>query len=203
MARSGSRNTSPRKKHNISNTLHSIDFAGGYSGIAITTHGSDCYFAICSAMITATFVFLGLSWTKPREHRIFHYITAAITMTASIAYFSMGSNIGWAPIAVEFVRSNPKVAGFNREIFYVRYIDWVITTPLLLLDLLLTAGLPAPTIAWVIFIDEVMIICGLVGALVRSSYKWGYFTFGCAALLFIGTLPHSSSKSSSATNAQS
>ena len=24
---------------------------------------------------------------------------------------------------------------------------------------------------------------GLVGALVRSSYKWGYFVFGCAALL--------------------
>jgi bacteriorhodopsin len=137
-------------------------------------------------MVTATFVFLGLAYTKPREHRVFHYITAAITMTASIAYFSMASNIGWAPISVEFVRSNPKVAGLAREIFYVRYIDWVITTPLLLLDLLLTAGLPAPTIAWVIFIDEVMIICGLVGALVRSSYKWGYFTFGCAALLYIG-----------------
>jgi len=25
-----------------------------------------------------------------------------------------------------------------------------------------------------------------VGALVRSSYKWGYFAFGCAALLYIG-----------------
>lgn len=54
------------------------------------------------------------------------------------------------------------------------------------MDLLLTAGLPWPTIMWAILIDEVMIITGLVGALVRSSYKWGYFTFGCVALLYIG-----------------
>ena len=130
-------------------------------------------------MATATIAFLGLAYTKPREHRIFHYITAGITMVASIAYFSMASNIGWTPTTVEFIRSNPKVAGLNREIFYVRYIDWFITTPLLLLDLLLTAGLPTPTIAWVMLIDEIMIVCGLVGALVRSSYKWGYFVFGC------------------------
>ena len=79
-------------------------------------------------MITATFAFAGLSYTKPREQRVFHYITAAITMVASIAYFSMGSNLGWTPIAVEFQRSSPKVAGLNREIFYVRYIDWYVPT---------------------------------------------------------------------------
>lgn len=47
----------------------------------------------------------------------------------------------------------------------------VITTPLLLLDLLLTAGLPWPTILYTILIDEIMIITGLIGALVTSSYK--------------------------------
>ncbi len=46
-----------------------------------------------------------------------------------------------------------------------------ITTPLLLLDLLLTAGLPWPTILLTILVDEVMIVTGLVGALVKSSYK--------------------------------
>lgn len=30
-----------------------------------------------------------------------------------------------------------------------------------------------------------MIICGLVGALVKSSYKWGYFVFGCAAFFAV------------------
>jgi len=158
---------------------------GKSSDINITTHGSDWYWAVCAVMTVATFTFIGLSMTKPRQERIFYYITAAITMVASIAYFSMGSNLGWTPIDVEFQRSNPVVAGINREIFYVRYIDWFITTPLLLMDLLLTAAMPWPTILYIILIDEIMIVTGLVGALVRSSYKWGYFVFGCVALLFI------------------
>lgn len=53
------------------------------------------------------------------------------------------------------------------------------------MDLLLTAGLPWPTVLWTIFLDEVMIITGLVGALVASSYKWGYFTFAMFALFGI------------------
>ena len=75
-------------------------------------------------MTVATFAFIGLSFTKPRTHRTFHYITALITMVAAIAYFSMGSNLGFTPIAVEFARSNRRVSGTYREIFYVRYIDW-------------------------------------------------------------------------------
>ena len=46
-----------------------------------------------------------------------------------------------------------------------------VTTPLLLLDLLLTSGLPWPTILITILMDEFMIVTGLVGALTRSSYK--------------------------------
>ncbi|KAI9881092.1 MAG: ion channel activity [Pleopsidium flavum] len=149
-------------------------------------------------MGAATLIFIGLSFRKPRTHRIFHYITAGITLVAAIAYFTLASNLGWTPIDVEFRRTNPLVRGRNREVFYVRYIDWYvilnsfrrstvtgisrfITTPLLLLDLLLTAGLPWPTILVTILLDWVMVVTGLVGALVRSSYKWGYFAFGCVA----------------------
>lgn len=151
----------------------------------ITVRGSDWYYAVTAVMAVSTVVFMGLSFRKPQQERLFHYITAAITMVAAIAYFSMGSNLGWTAIQVEFERSNPKVAGNLRQIFYVRYIDWVITTPLLLLDLLLTCGLPTPTIIYTILIDEIMIVTGLVGALVKSSYKWGYFVFGCVAFLFV------------------
>lgn len=75
-------------------------------------------------MFAATIAFIGLSYTKPRTHRVFHYITAAITMVAAIAYFTMGADLGQTGIRVEFMRSNPKVSGELREIFYVRYIDW-------------------------------------------------------------------------------
>lgn len=155
------------------------------SDINITTNGSSWYWAVTAIMTASTFAFVGLSLMVPRRNRVFHYITASVTMVAAIAYFTMASNLGYTPILVEFQRSNPRVRGQYREIFYVRYIDWFITTPLLLLDLLLTAGLPWPTILYTLLLDEIMIVTGLVGALVASSYKWGYFVFAMIALFFI------------------
>lgn len=141
--------------------------------------------AVTAIMTVATIAFLAMSFMQPRTRRVFHYITASITLVAAIAYFTMASNLGWTPIDVEFQRGNPRVAGINRSIFYVRYIDWFITTPLLLLDLLLTAGLPWPTILFTLLMDEIMIVTGLIGALVHSSYKWGYYVFGCLAFLAV------------------
>jgi bacteriorhodopsin len=75
------------------------------SDINITTHGSDWYWAVTGVMATATIAFIGASFMVPREKRILHYITAATTLVASIAYFTMASNLGYTPIAVEFRRN--------------------------------------------------------------------------------------------------
>jgi bacteriorhodopsin len=77
-------------------------------------------------MTASTIAFAGLGLRQHRSRRIFHYITAGITMVAAVAYFSMASNLGFTPIAVEFQRGNPRVHGVYREIFYVRYIDWYV-----------------------------------------------------------------------------
>lgn len=60
-------------------------------------------------------------------------------------------------------------------------VDWAITTPLLLIDLLLSTALPLSEIFFIIFIDLVMIVTGLVSALVHSQYKWGLFAMGLAS----------------------
>lgn len=173
-----------------------------HADLEITTHGSDWYYAVCALMGTCAIAVLGLSFAKPRTHRLFHHISAGILAIAAIAYFSMGSNLGQVPIRAEFMRhSSSKVsAAGSREIFYARcvtsssvsfsadkgrYIDWFLTTPLLLLDLLLTAGLPWPTILAALLADEIMIVCGLIGALVPTRYKWGYWTFGMCALFYV------------------
>lgn len=68
---------------------------------------------------------------------------------------------------------------------FVRYIQWFITFPLLLLSVLLLTGLSLADILTVLFMGVVLVISGLVGALVPSTYKWGYYTFGGVALLYI------------------
>lgn len=155
------------------NALNINPNIGGRADISITTHGSDFYYAICTVMGVTALTVMGLSFLKPQSDRIFFYITAAINATACIAYFSMGSNLGQVPITAEFQRNDPIVRGVTREIFYARYIDWFVTTPLLLMDLLLTAGMPWPSILWTIFLDEIMIVTGLLGALTRTRYKFG------------------------------
>jgi len=162
------------------------------SDINITSHGADLYWAVSALMGVSALAFIahahfvvGRKTGGALQYIIFHYITAAICFVACIAYFTMASNLGYAAIQVEFQRNNPLVAGVYREIFYVRYIDWVITTPLLLLDVLLTSGLPWPVILFTILADEIMIVTGLVGALVSSQYKWGYFVFAMLALFFV------------------
>ena len=82
--------------------------------------------AVCAVMFISTMVFAGMSFTRPRSHRIFHYITAGITLVAAIAYFTMGADLGQTGIKPEYIRGNPKVSGNLREIFYVRYIDWYV-----------------------------------------------------------------------------
>lgn len=158
-----------------------------HADLAITVHGSDWYFAVCAVMGASTLIFMGLAMSQPQTHRLFHYITAGITAVACVAYWSMGSDLGQVPIQAEFIRkgSSAVAAAGTREIFYVRYIDWFVTTPLLLTDLLLTAGVPWPTLLITILADEIMIVTGLVGALTQTSYKWGYWVFGMFAFFFV------------------
>jgi bacteriorhodopsin len=56
---------------------------------------------------------------------------------------------------------------------------------MLLLELLLSTGLPLSESFTAVVFDEVMIITGLIGALISSQYKWGLFAFGCAAEIYI------------------
>lgn len=66
---------------------------GKTAQIALTTHGSDWYFAVCAVMTLSGFIFMGLAMRKPRKHRAFNYITSAVVFTAAIAYWSMASHV--------------------------------------------------------------------------------------------------------------
>ena len=155
--------------------------------IDITTGASSFLWAVFSIMAATGLGSMVWGMKTSRGERTFHYLSAAILGTASVAYFSMASNLGAAAIPVEFLRGSNLVNGMNptRSIWYARYIDWTITTPLLLLEILFVSGLPLSTIFITLFFDLVMIITGLIGALVQSTYKWGYFTMGCVAMLYV------------------
>jgi bacteriorhodopsin len=98
-----------------------------HADIANSTHGSDWLWAVTALFALSTLLILGFSFLIPRRARSLHYLAAAVTLVATIDYFTMASNLGFAAIGVEFVRNKAHVVGFTREIYYVRYIDWFIT----------------------------------------------------------------------------
>ena len=81
--------------------------------------------------------------------------------------------------------TNPYAAVLTDPSQYVRYIQWFITFPTLILAVLLPTGLSLSDIVITIFFSIFVVIAGLVGALVASTYKWGYYSFGCAALFYV------------------
>lgn len=63
---------------------------------------------------------------------------------------------------------------------FVRYIQWFINFPLLLILLLFTSGLSLSDILTTAFFAWVVVVCGLCGALTPSD-----FVLGVAALFYI------------------
>lgn len=75
---------------------------------------------------------------------------------------------------------------YIREIYWARYVDWSITTPLLLLDLALLAGLNGANILVAIVADVIMVLSGLFASFgQRDSQTWGWFAWGCIAYLVV------------------
>jgi bacteriorhodopsin len=63
--------------------------------------------------------------------------------------------------------------------FQVRYADWLLTTPLLLLDLGLLVGASNVDIGWIVFCDVIMVVAGFAGVVsTGTNAAWPLFIFG-------------------------
>ena len=125
-------------------------------------------------LATAYFAYLGSQ--SPFRGRYFYWITALITGVAFISYLVMASGAG------------STILDDGREFYYFRYIDWLVTTPLLLLDLaLLALARPARNtglIAGIIGLDIVMILTGLVaGSATNAFFSTVFFIISLAAMI--------------------
>ncbi|CAO1618726.1 unnamed protein product [Parajaminaea phylloscopi] len=147
----------------------------------ITKFGRTVLFVVFGIM-TASFIgFTAWSQRVAYRYRTLYVITLLINAIAAISYFAMATGFGDV-----IIRQSKHSLSANRELLVPRYIDWLFTTPLLLLDLTLLAGLPAGEILVVIVADVIMIVTGLIGALHQDlNYRWGFFAFSLAALFYV------------------
>merc|ERR1711939_287390 len=99
--------------------------------------GTKTLWVVFVLMFISTLAFYYLAFRVPVQKRLFHVITALITTFASISYFAMATGDGnsFAHIVVKEAHKHTPdtVEHIFRQVFWARYVDWALTTPLLIL----------------------------------------------------------------------
>jgi bacteriorhodopsin len=138
----------------------------------------------CAGMGLGVLAIGGLSLRAPSGQKHHFVMSAAVCAIAFTAYFAMANGYG-------IVRTG------GRMEFYARYIDWFLTTPLLIGGLLMI-GLSSRTgegeaardrnalVFGAVGADMFMILTGLAAGLTnQSAVKYGFYAISCIAFLVV------------------
>jgi len=153
--------------------------------------GQRTLWVVFVLMVIASIAFSGLAWTVPIQKRLYHIITTLIVIFASISYFAMATGHGVDYHLTKVRESHRHVPDTTKEVYrqvyWARYVDWSLTTPLLLLDLALLAGLSGGHIVIALVADIIMILTGLFAAFGNEGtpQKWGWYAIACIAYLVV------------------
>jgi bacteriorhodopsin len=152
----------------------------------LTVNGSNWLYTV-TAIYTVTFlVIFGLSFAARAGERFFHHLFTIANFVGAIAYYAMASDLGWELVQ----QANSLDNGLFRQIFYAKYILWVVTFPVANLALGVLSGISWTTILYNIALSWTWVVSYLVAAFTRTNYKWGFFAFGTIAwiILAVSTL---------------
>ena len=139
---------------------------------------SALYVVYVASMAGGALLFV--AWSRnPRGVPMWEYIVAtAIPVWSGLAYLAMGFGMGTAEVA-------------GQTTYWARYSDWVVTTPLLLVALWMTATTRTekrphvPVLLTIVIADVVMILCGLIADLSEGTARYLYYGIGVGALVVV------------------
>lgn len=131
-----------------------------------------------------------VSFRVEKRARLFHLLSGTVLGIAMVSYFAMatGKGVTWVP--THYDGKAPQLHKVLREVYYARYIDWLFTTPLLLVSLAFLGGLSPFDGLIVILFDIGMIVTGLLGGVTPARWhdgekaRWAFFAVSC--LFFLG-----------------
>lgn len=139
----------------------------------ITTHGSDLDWAIAALHLLLLLGTIAYTYITAPRKRIFHYLALSILLIATIYYYVLASNLGSHAVPVEFRHGN--IYTRTRQVFYARWIGYFLNFSLIWLALGLLSTVGWASILFTIGLTMLWATMFLIGELVRSSYKWGFW----------------------------
>ncbi|EJS44515.1 hsp30p [Saccharomyces arboricola H-6] len=170
----------------------------------ITKRGSDWLWAVFAVFAFVLLCYIIMFFiAENKSSRVTRYALAPAFLIAFFeffAFFTYASDLGWTGVQAEFnhVKVDKSITGDVpgvRQIFYSKYIAWFLSWPCLLFLIELTASITGKTEEGISALDMIhslliqivgtlfWVVSLLVGSLIKSTYKWGYFTIGAIAML--------------------
>ncbi|KAI9047914.1 hypothetical protein LZ554_007716 [Drepanopeziza brunnea f. sp. 'monogermtubi'] len=145
----------------------------------LVVNGSNWLWTVTAIYAFSLLVVIGLTYFAKNGEKIFHYLFQIALFVGTVCYFAMASDLGSTPI-----KTSVQDQGL-RQIFYNRYINWFVGWTPLILVVGLISGVSWATILYNIALTWIWVSSWLSGALVASTYKWGFFVFGTFAYLLL------------------
>lgn len=155
----------------------------------LSTHGSNWFWTLFSVFVLASILSFGHSLIRPRNERLFHKFTVFSFIVLSIQYFTLASNLGWTAVQAEFNHltvPGQSITPAIRQFFYARWVGYFLAFPPFIINFAILSGVSWSDALLAVASVEIFVVNFLIGPLIRSSYKWGYFVFGVVGLIVLG-----------------
>lgn len=107
------------------------------------------------------------AFRKRPEHRFYHYTLSQIHAIMGCCYLLLSDHV--------FVVHAPD----GHMIYYPRYVEWVLTFPLIMTMLTYSTGLDALNVYMINFFSVMMIVTGLFAEITTTYIRWLFFTLSC------------------------
>ncbi|KAI0486640.1 family A G protein-coupled receptor-like protein [Xylaria cf. heliscus] len=139
---------------------------------ALSAVGSDWLWAVTGIYLVAFFAVLIPCFTSRESDRVFHYLYTLTVLVGAVTYYAEASNLGWSAVG-------------SRQIFFARYVNWVVAFPSAALGLGMLSGVSWTTIITNIICSWVWVLTYIAAAYTTTVYKWGFYAFGTFTYLIL------------------
>lgn len=128
--------------------------------------------------------------TRNQPKRMFHTLTALVTTISFITYLAMSTGDGITYNHIRLHESHRHVPDtyqdIFRQVYWIRYVNWMLTSPLILINLALLSGLNGAHLVIAIFADLLMFVGGIFGTFAaHDPRRWVWFTITCLSYLTV------------------
>ncbi|VUC27731.1 unnamed protein product [Clonostachys rosea] len=161
------------------NNALKVNPPGGKSHLSVD--GSSWLFAVMSCFTVSFLTYYGLSFKPRNGEKVFHYLFIIALLVGSISYFAMASGLAYSVIPTE----RYVLDAATYQIFFAKYIFWVVAFPAIIIALGLVSGVSWATIFFNVAVSWAWIIAYLCSAYTATRYKWGFYGFGTAAYVIL------------------